>query len=75
MTEASLEGALSDDRGVGHFIFQQRGSFEGTWSITTGKLSSLREQQFVDRDMVHTACNGMERCTAKSQMTAMVSKS
>ena len=25
LTEASLEGALADDRDVGHFVFQQRG--------------------------------------------------
>ena len=56
MREASSEGALADDRGVGHFIFQQ----QGAWSITSGKLSTLSEQQFVDRHMVDTACNGME---------------
>ena len=32
-------------------------------------------QQFVDRDTVDTACNGMKRCTAKSQMQALVTKS
>ena len=57
------------------FYLSTAGSFEGAWSITTGKLSTLSEQQFVDRDTVDTACNVMERCTAKSQMKALVTKS
>ena len=49
LTEASLEGALSGDRGDRHPIFQQRESFEGAWSITTGKLSTLSEYLCVQK--------------------------
>ena len=38
LTEASFEGALTDDRGVGHFFFSTAGSLEGAWSIAAGKL-------------------------------------
>ena len=60
---------------LGIFIFQQRGLLEGAWSIATGKLLTLSEQHFVDRDTVDTACNGMKRCKAKSQINALVTKS
>ena len=56
-------------------LFFNAGSLEGAWSIATGELLTLSEQQFVDPDTVDTACNGMERCTAKSQMEALITKS
>ena len=56
------------------FFFSTAGSLEGAWSIAAGKLLTLSEQQFVDRDTVDTACNGMKRCAAKSQMKALVTE-
>ena len=51
----------------------QSGSFEGAWSIATGKLLTLSEQQLVDCATVDSACNGglMDNVFALVEKNAM----